>query len=55
MLGIPVAEVAVNWEEIDGSKLDPLSATAEMLRDMVRIRLAYGLHVWRVWGSRATN
>lgn len=46
--GIPIREVAVNWEEIDGSKLDPLSATIEMLRDMIRIRLAYTLGIWRI-------
>lgn len=47
-LGIPIKEVAVNWEEIDGSKLSPLHATIEMLRDMTRIRLAYTLGIWRV-------
>jgi dolichyl-phosphate beta-glucosyltransferase len=47
-LGIPITEVAVNWEEIDGSKLDPLSATLEMLRDMTRIRLAYTIGIWRL-------
>lgn len=48
-LKMPIGEVPVNWSEIDGSKLDPLRATAEMLRDMVRIRAAYALGVWRVW------
>lgn len=43
---IPVAEVAVNWEEIDGSKLEPFSSTLQMLRDLFRIRLCYTFGVW---------
>ncbi len=48
-LELPVAEVPVNWQEIDGSKLDPLTASVEMLLDMVRIKLAYLLGIWRLW------
>lgn len=48
-LGIPLAEVAVNWTEVDGSKLDPLWATLEMLRDLLRIRIAYATGYWGVW------
>jgi dolichyl-phosphate beta-glucosyltransferase len=47
-LKIPLVEVPVNWEEIEGSKLDPLAASVEMLLDMVRIKLAYSLGIWRV-------
>jgi dolichyl-phosphate beta-glucosyltransferase len=46
---LPVAEVPVNWQEIDGSKLDPLSASIEMFKDMIRIKLAYMLGVWKLW------
>lgn len=46
---LPVAEVPVNWQEIDGSKLDPLWASVEMLRDMIRIKLAYTFGIWRLW------
>ena len=48
-LNLPVVEVPVNWQEIDGSKLDPLSASIEMMLDMMRIKFAYLLGVWRVW------
>ena len=47
-LELPVAEVPVNWQEIDGSKLDPLTASLEMLLDMVRIKLAYMFGIWRL-------
>lgn len=43
----PVVEVAVNWQEIDGSKLDPLASSIQMLRDLCRIRACYTLGVWR--------
>ncbi len=46
---LPVAEVPVNWQEIDGSKLDPLAASIEMLKDMVRIKLAYTFGFWKLW------
>ena len=44
---IPISEVAVNWKEIEGSKLSPLKATIEMTRDMMRIRIAYWLGIWK--------
>lgn len=47
-LGIPVAEVSVNWEEVDGSKLDPVSAAIQMARDIVRIRLQYAFRLWQL-------
>jgi dolichyl-phosphate beta-glucosyltransferase len=43
---IPVVEVAVNWQEIDGSKLDTFWSTLQMLRDLFRIRLCYTLGIW---------
>lgn len=43
---IPVVEVPVNWEEIDGSKLDTFWSTLQMLRDLFRIRLCYTVGVW---------
>lgn len=44
---IPVTEVAVNWQEIDGSKLDTFWSTFQMLRDLLRIRLCYTFGIWR--------
>ncbi|OQS00845.1 dolichyl-phosphate beta-glucosyltransferase [Achlya hypogyna] len=43
---IPCREVAVRWEEIPGSKLDVISATFSMLREMLLIPLCYNLGVW---------
>uniref|UniRef100_A0A8C9U5Z7 Dolichyl-phosphate beta-glucosyltransferase n=1 Tax=Scleropages formosus TaxID=113540 RepID=A0A8C9U5Z7_SCLFO len=38
---IPIAEVAVNWTEIEGSKLVPFWSWLQMGRDLVFIRLRY--------------
>jgi len=47
-LGFPIAEVAVNWQEIPGSKLSIVSSSFNMARDMFIIRLAYFLRLWRI-------
>lgn len=46
--GVPVAEVAVEWTEIDGSKLDPATASVQMLKDLVMIWARYLTGAWRV-------
>jgi len=51
ILGIPMTEVAVVWEEVPGSKLiqktsDIIFVSLNMLRDMVCVRLSYLLGVW---------
>jgi len=46
--GIPMTEVAVNWQEIAGSKLSLFAASVQMARDIIRIRFAYMLGVWTV-------
>ena len=51
-LDIPVAEVAVRWQEIEGSKLiqsklDVVTTSLTMLRDMVCVRLCYELGLWK--------
>lgn len=56
-LGIPIAEVGVKWEEVDGSKLATsklalLIASVEMLRDMLCVNIMYSLGLWRL---RRTN
>lgn len=43
---VPVVEVAVNWEEIDGSKVDVVWDTLQMARDLVLIRASYALGLW---------
>jgi len=44
--GIPVEEVAVNWEEIDGSKLNVIDASFQMAWDLLRIRINYTFRKW---------
>ena len=53
MLGVPVDEVPINWEDKDGSKLvtsagGAIGASLRMLLEMVQMRVAYGLGRWRV-------
>jgi len=48
MTGMPVAEVAVEWTEIDGSKLDPMSASIQMLRDLVLLWARYLTGAWKL-------
>uniref|UniRef100_A0A671PC36 Dolichyl-phosphate beta-glucosyltransferase n=1 Tax=Sinocyclocheilus anshuiensis TaxID=1608454 RepID=A0A671PC36_9TELE len=47
---IPVVEVAVNWTEIEGSKLVPFWSWLQMGRDLVFIRLRYLTGAWRLDG-----
>lgn len=52
-LSIPMVEVGVKWQEIDGSKLDTskialLIASVGMLRDMVCINLCYTFGIWKM-------
>ncbi|KNC75836.1 dolichyl-phosphate beta-glucosyltransferase [Sphaeroforma arctica JP610] len=47
-LNMPLAEVAVNWQEIDGSKLDPTQAMIEMFKDLVTIKTYYTLGIWSI-------
>eukprot|EP01137_Pigoraptor_chileana_P023065 Opistho-2@88772 len=44
--GMPIGEVSVNWQEIPGSKLSPLSSSVQMAKDLVLIRLYYLFGVW---------
>ncbi|CAK4177422.1 unnamed protein product [Aphanomyces euteiches] len=45
---ISVHEVAVHWQEIPGSKLDVVSATFSMLREMLLIPFCYNFGIWKV-------
>ncbi|KAJ8266683.1 hypothetical protein GJAV_G00133440 [Gymnothorax javanicus] len=45
---IPIAEVAVNWTEIEGSKLVPFWSWLQMGRDLVFIRLRYITGAWKL-------
>ena len=48
MTGIPLAEVPVRWTEIEGSKLDPISASIQMFKDLFFLWLRYALRIWKV-------
>ncbi len=43
---IPIVEIPVKWEEIDGSKLNIFDATLQMARDMFLIKLLYSIRAW---------
>lgn len=45
---IPVSEVAVNWQEIDGSKIVPVFSWLQMAADLFLIWLRYFLGAWDV-------
>lgn len=45
-LPLPIAEVAVDWREVEGSKIDLLKDSIGMALDLVVIRLNYALGRW---------
>ncbi|XP_064636766.1 dolichyl-phosphate beta-glucosyltransferase-like [Lineus longissimus] len=45
---IPISEVAIAWQEIDGSKMVPVLSWIEMGIDLFLIRLRYLLGVWKI-------
>mmetsp|Transcript_9282 Transcript_9282/g.13929 ORF Transcript_9282/g.13929 Transcript_9282/m.13929 type:complete len:312 (+) Transcript_9282:92-1027(+) len=51
-LSIPLKEVAVNWQEVPGSKLKVLEASILMGRDLVVIRACYMLGIWTIKKAR---
>ncbi|XP_059207426.1 dolichyl-phosphate beta-glucosyltransferase [Centropristis striata] len=52
---IPIAEVAVNWTEIEGSKLVPFWSWLQMGRDLVFIRLRYLTGAWKLKSPQKTD
>ncbi|KAM9788895.1 dolichyl-phosphate beta-glucosyltransferase [Neosynchiropus ocellatus] len=52
---IPIAEVAVNWTEIEGSKLVPVWSWLQMGRDLVFIRLRYVTGAWKLQTPQKTD
>ncbi|XP_076026727.1 dolichyl-phosphate beta-glucosyltransferase [Genypterus blacodes] len=52
---IPIAEVAVNWTEIEGSKLVPFWSWLQMGRDLIIIRLRYFTGAWKLESPRKTD
>lgn len=52
---IPIAEVAVNWTEIEGSKLVPFWSWLQMGVDLVFIRLRYITGAWKLQPALKTD
>lgn len=55
-LGVSIKEIDVSWTEVEGSKLitskfDVLFTSLRMARDMLCVRLAYVLGLWKVVAS----
>ena len=47
-LKVEIAEVGVEWHDVDGSKLTVLDASINMLRDVLVIRLYYLMKLWKI-------
>lgn len=43
-----LAQVPVNWQEIAGSTLNPLTATVQMAKDIFYIRTLYLTGYWKI-------
>lgn len=52
-LRIPVAEVSVDWHEVSGSKLNVVTASMQMLRDLLIVRANHALGRWKAIPSKA--
>ncbi|XP_044078254.1 dolichyl-phosphate beta-glucosyltransferase isoform X3 [Siniperca chuatsi] len=52
---IPIAEVAVNWTEIEGSKLVPFWSWLQMGLDLIFIRLRYITGAWTLQSKHKTD
>ena len=54
-LRYPIAEVAVNWEEVAGSKLNLLDGSVQMGKDLLMVRLCYVSGLWKVPASKRVS
>jgi len=48
LLRMPISEIPVTWTEIEGSHLSVVSASLQMAKDLIRIRLLYLLGLWKL-------
>lgn len=48
----PIDEIAVNWTEIEGSKLTPLMSSIQMGRDLLLIWFRYQIGAWKLTGPK---
>ncbi|KAJ7504208.1 glycosyltransferase family 2 protein [Mycena galericulata] len=54
-LGIPVAEVPIEWHEVAGSKLNVVTASLQMLRDLLIVRANHLLGRWKAVPAKAKS
>ena len=47
-LKMPIEEVAVNWSEIDGSKITPIWSWLQMGTDLFLIWFRYTVGAWKI-------
>ncbi|KAK3099809.1 hypothetical protein FSP39_010096 [Pinctada imbricata] len=45
---IPIGEVAIRWQEIDGSKMVPVWSWIQMGKDILLIRIRYLIGAWKI-------
>lgn len=48
LFNFSVSETAVEWAEVDGSKITPIISWIQMGRDILLIWFRYSLNIWRV-------
>jgi dolichyl-phosphate beta-glucosyltransferase len=48
VLNIPVAEVAIAWHEVEGSKINLVTDSIGMLRDLIVLRANYAMGRWTI-------
>jgi len=53
-LNIPITEIAVNWTEMEGSKIVPFWSCLQMGRDLFFIWLRYRIGAWKI-NKQKTN
>ena len=53
-LKIPITEIAVNWTEIEGSKLVPFWSWLQMGRDLGLIWLRYKIGAWKISKAKSS-
>ncbi|KAL6265428.1 hypothetical protein P5V15_002225 [Pogonomyrmex californicus] len=53
-LNIPITEIAVNWTEIEGSKIIPFWSWLQMGRDLFFIWLRYTIGAWKINKPKTT-
>ncbi|KAJ7140299.1 glycosyltransferase family 2 protein [Mycena crocata] len=54
-LRIPVAEVPIEWHEVAGSKLNVVTASLQMLRDLLIVRANHLLGRWKALPAKAKS